>query len=243
MTPTVAVVVPTFNRRRMLYAALVSVLRARPDEVVLIDDGTDAYDVEAFYRRYFILPAAEQGYPTLFRFLAAPPLTVDARMTTPRQGRLINEALRGVTAQISTLLCDDDLLASDWLDTLRAHWAEHPTAKLVRGRWLVFDDGEQPTLADPPSPMCQYRKMTAGNFAWASHLTTSGRAAWPEDQTNCLDDGFLRSLLAAGVNVFKTKEIGLAGWRREHPKANGNYSDGRNHLPAFRDVIAGGLHE
>lgn len=224
--PTVAVVIPTFNRPKMLRAALASAVGA--DELIVVDDGCD-YDVAAWCAPYPVT-----------RIVSAPPMTVNERMTTPRQGRLINEALRGVQSTISTLLCDDDLLAPGWLATLRAHWTAWPDAAIVRGTWLMFQDGDTPTLADPPSPMCQARKMTAGNFAWASRLTTRGTASWPEAQLNCLDDGFLRSLQAAGINVFGVPNIGFAGWRRNHPKVNTNYSSGSRHTEAFRAVLAGG---
>ena len=241
MSVTVAVVIPTFNRRRMLYEALCSVMAARPDEVVLIDDGTDAYDVADMFQRCFVLPAAQQGYPTTFRLLSAPPITVDMRMSTPRQARLINEALRDVRCDVVTMLCDDDLFAPGWLDAIRQHWTEYPERELVRGDWLMFEDGEIPTLDDPPCPLDRAMSLTAGNFAHHISLTRDRGVQWPENKFNCLDAGFLESVRAAKVDVFRVPTIGLAGWARFHDFQNGLHSDGSRHRNSLRPLLAGYL--
>jgi glycosyltransferase involved in cell wall biosynthesis len=243
MSVRVSVIVTSFNRPRMLRECLLSVAAARPDEVWVCDDGSDCLTAEG--RPFSVHKVA--GYALCYRVrygvIANDPIPVDERMIACRQGALINRALAYASGDVCTLICDDDLMAEGWLDDLRAHWAIEPRTALVRGRWLVFADGDRPTMADPPSPMCPARKMTAGNFAWAGHLTATGKAQWPESQLNCLDDGFLRSLHRAGVDVFKSPSVGFAGWRREHPLANGNFSDGKDHLPAFRAILEAGSLE
>lgn len=238
MSVRVSVVVTSFNRPRLLDLCLRSVAAARPDEVWICDDGSDLPDFNV------AVTAGRALYQRChYSIVANPPLPVDERMTTCRQGALINRALAYASGDVCTLICDDDLMAEGWLDELRAHWVLKPRTALVRGRWLVFNDGEGPTMDDPPSPMCPARKMTAGNFAWAGHLTATSKAVWPEAQLNCLDDGFLRSLHRAGVDVFKVPSVGFAGWRREHPLANGNFSNGRDHLESFRAVLGAGSLE
>jgi glycosyltransferase involved in cell wall biosynthesis len=240
MTPRVSVVVTSFNRPRLLDLCLRSIALARPDEVFICDDGSD---LEGFNVPVTVGRALYQR--THFSIVANPPITVDERMTVCRQGALINRALAYASGDIATLICDDDLMAEGWLDALRAHWTIKPRTALVRGRWLVFADGDTPSLTDPPSPMCPARKMTAGNFAWRADLTRGDppRCAWPTAQLNCLDDGFLRSLQRAGVDVFKVPSVGFAGWRREHPLANGNFKNGKDHLESFRRVLEAGCLE
>lgn len=234
---TVSVIVTSFNRPTLLRECLMSVAAARPDQVIVADDGSD-FNVAVV--------AARALYQRVEYTIAAnPPIAVGERMTVRRQGALINRALGHATGDIATLICDDDLMAPGWLDTLRAHWTIAPRTRLIRGKWLIFQQGETPTLANPRCPMCPYRKMTAGNFAWRADLTRGDRprCQWPEAQLNCLDDGFLRSLHAAGVDVFNVPEVGFAGWRREHPKVNNNHSDGSGHLESFRAVLEAGWLE
>lgn len=235
MSFTICELVTSYARPRMLGECLRSVAAACPDEVIVCDDGSEGFDVAAIARD------ALGALP--HRVFTNPPIPVDERMRLARQGALINRALREVRSAWVSLICDDDLRAPGWYEEIATAALCQPRLTLVRGRWLRFDDGNPHTLDDMPCPMCEARHMTAGNFAWDARLTRDGRCRWPEDQLNCLDDGFLRSLHRAGVNVFRVPEIGFAGHRREHPLVNNNYSDGRDHTEAFRAVLAAGFLE
>ena len=238
MTPRVAVVVTSFNRPRLLDACLRSIALARPDEVFVCDDGSD---LEGFNVAVTVGRALYQR--THYSIVSNPPIGVDARMTTPRQGALINRALTYVTGEITTLCCDDDVLHPGWLDALRAHWAEFPQRELARGTWLQFEDGDTPSEDDPACPL-DIRGMTAGNFAWHSSLHRDRGVRWPEDALNCLDNGFLENCQRAGVSQLRVPCVGRAGWRREHPLANGNFATGTgHHTPAFRAVLESGKLE
>lgn len=165
-------------------------------------------------------------------------------MTTPRQGRLINQALELVRCEVVTYLCDDDLHAPGWYSALRREWAANPGRLLVRGDWLVFQDGDSPEFDNPPCPMDRTRGMTAGNFAHHISLTRDRGARWNEERFNCLDSDFLHALHHAGADQFRAYHLGcVAGWRREHALANGNYSDGFRHSPQYLDVLRAGLLE
>lgn len=229
MTPTVTVIVHSFARPRMLGDCLASVVAGRPDEIIIVDDGS-TFDVAAL--------AAQHGA----RLLALPPMTVDERMTTFRQGELINRALALSTGDVIAYLCDDDLHAAGWYDALRAAFARNPHLGLVRGTWLQFADGDAPALTDPPCKL-DTRQMTAGNFAHHRRLCDDHGVRWPVGVANCLDHLFLCACHAAGFNQFRAPSVGMAGWRREHGKANVHYSDGRNHTPEFRAVLEGGYLE
>jgi hypothetical protein len=227
--PRVTVLVHSYNRPRLLREALASVVAGQPDEIIVVDDGS-TFDVAAV--------CAEFGA----RLHGAPPMTVDERMTQPRQGRLINEACALATGDILCSLCDDDLHYHLWYLFLRAAWVREPERELVRGRWLQFEDGKGPTLNDPECRMDD-RQMTAGNFAWHASLTRDRGARWPTNITNCLDNGFLISLTGIGVGSLTVPNVGIAGWRREHPWINGRYSNGAQHTPGFRDLLERGWLE
>lgn len=243
MSVTVATIIPTFNRKRLFRAALTSVVNARPDEIVIVDDGTDLYDVEAMVRRDFILPSGSLGYRMRWGFVAAPPMTVDQRMSTPRQGSLLNKALAMVISDVCTLMCDDDLMAPGWIDALRATWETEPEREIVRGDWLVFEDGETPSLDNPPCPLERAMPLTAGNFAWHSSLHRERGCHWDERAFNCLDSYFLQTVRQANVDVFRVPTVGLAGWARFHPYQNGGHSDGHHHRSSFRPLLEAGYLE
>lgn len=236
-TPRISVVVTSLERKRMLRECLMSIRAGRPDEVIVVDDGTTGFSVARV--------VAFALYPTIpYKLIWADPLTVDERMTTRRQGRLINDGFALAEGDIYSLCCDDDLVAPGWYDALRAHWIEHPQRELVRGSWLQFEDGATPSEADPPCSL-DGRQLTAGNFAWHASLTRERGITWPEGLQNCLDNGFLWSCQAHGVSQFTVPYIGAqAGWRREHPLANGWFADGQGrHTEAFRAVLESGSLE
>lgn len=238
MSVTIACIVVTYNRPRMLREALASVVNARPDEVILVDDGS-TYDVEAMVERDYIL--GSRGIR--WKFVGASPLTVEERMTVPRQGSLINKALEMVQSDGVTYLCDDDIHAEGWYDALREAWAREPERELVCGDWLRFEDGAAPTPDDPPCPMDMTLGMTAGNFAHHVSITRDRGARWPEDRFNCLDAGFLGEIATTRVNIFTVPTVGFAGWGRHHRLQNGYYSDGVRHTDNFRAVLERGYLE
>jgi glycosyltransferase involved in cell wall biosynthesis len=214
----------------MLREALASVRAARPDQLILVDDGSD-FDVRAL--------AVEYGVDQL---LTAPPVGVQQRLTVPRHGARLNDALQLVTTDIVTYLCDDDLHAVGWYEDLRFAWP----FGLARGEWSVFQDGTPPTFDDPPCQM-DARQLTTGNFAHAASLIPTGAARWPTDVLNCLDHHFLVRLNARGrrhgASMFGAPCVGFAGWRREHALVVNNFSDGRGYTAGYRAVLEAGMLE
>lgn len=233
--PRISVVVTSYSRPRMLRECLMSIAAARPYEVYVADDGSDIPDFNV------AVTVGRALYGRVkYGIEANPPLSVDARMTTKRQGELINRTFAYCTGEIFHLVCDDDLVHESWYDSLRAEWTANPRREFVRGTWLVFNDGDEPSESDPPCPL-DGRQLTAGNFAWHASLTRERGCAWPTDKVNCLDNGFLWSLQGHGIDQFNAPHVGFAGWRREHSLANGWFADGMgNHTPAYRAVLAAG---
>jgi glycosyltransferase involved in cell wall biosynthesis len=233
-TPRVSVVVASFNRPRCLRECLLSLRAARPDEVIVADDGSE-FDVAAV-----VLGALDGETPY---FVATnPPIPPRERMTARRQGALLNACFAESRGDVLTLVCDDDLIHPGWFDTLRRVWADEPARPIARGEWLVFNDGETPTEDDPPLQL-DARGMTAGNFAWHASFTRGHGARWPEDRTSCLDDGFLAHLWRAGCPVFGVPVVGRAGWRREHHYAGIHHSDGARHRDSLLPLLEAGFLE
>lgn len=197
---SISAIVLSYNRPRLLAEAMATVAANRPDEVIVVDDGS-TFDVRAAVRACF---------PRV-TFVIAAPLTVAERLVTPRLGVLINEALRVATGDVIAYLCDDDLWADGWLDAVRTFFAGHPEARMARGDWLVFRDGED---AAPFCPVCPLdgRQMTTGNFAHRRSLA----AEWPVATVSCHDDVFLWNVHRQGVDTYNVPCAGFAGWRREH---------------------------
>jgi glycosyltransferase involved in cell wall biosynthesis len=192
----------------MLAEALKTVARNRPDAVILVDDGSD-----------FDAPALAREYVDLEAWALAPKLTPAERIHAPRLGTLLAEALFAVGTTHVAYLCDDDLWADGWLDRARAHYDAHPDAGLVRGDWLVFRDGEPPTTDDPPCAL-DARGMTTGNFCHPGHWPPY----WSPRTISSHDDVFLWHVQKAGIDTFHVPNLGLAGWRREHPYNAINFS-------------------
>ena len=241
--PRVAVVVTSFNRPRMLRECLLSVAAARPDEVFICDDGSDCLTETGRPMSIHRIVGFAFYYRVKYLVLSNPPIPPAIRMVAPRQGALINRALDLVECEITTLICDDDIMHPGWLDAVRMHFWEQPQRELVRGDWLQFEDGQTPSERDEECPL-DARQMTAGNFAWHSSLHRERGVRWSEEDLNCLDNSFLDACRKKHIGVFGVPNLGIAGWRREHPKANGNYANGRaGHRPEFMDILAAGALE
>jgi glycosyltransferase involved in cell wall biosynthesis len=199
---TIATILLSYNRPRMLREALASLKAAGPDQVVLVDDGSD-FDAHKLMTDFFA-----------YSFVDAPKMTTAERLVTPRLGRLINQALSLVTADVVTYLCDDDLFHPGWLDAVRAWFDDHPAEHWTRGDWYTFEDGEIPDL-NRPCPL-DLRMLTTGNFAHRAVCYRDEGIRWNESSVACHDDMFLWDV----DRVHNTRAIphcgAIAGWRRLH---------------------------
>jgi len=200
---TATTILLSYNRPRMLHEALDSLRRARPDQVVLVDDGSD-FNAAAAVRAVF--PEA--------RAIVAPQMSLGERLVTPRLGRLINQALALVEADAVTYLCDDDLFYPSWLDAVRAWFDANPGQHWTRGEWYVFQDGETPNL----NQLCplDHRMLTTGNFAHRLECYRDEGIRWSEGSIACHDDMFLWDVHRIH-NTHAVPHCGaVAGWRRLH---------------------------
>jgi glycosyltransferase involved in cell wall biosynthesis len=95
--PTMAVIVLSYNRPKMLREALGSIKDA--DEVVVVDDGSD-FDVVDILEEF--------NFKNL-SIIGVPPIPIEERLVNQRLPGLINEALKSIESDIVTYLCDDDV--------------------------------------------------------------------------------------------------------------------------------------
>ncbi|KPV51455.1 hypothetical protein SE17_21080 [Kouleothrix aurantiaca] len=224
---TVAVILLSYNRPRMLREALATIPPGT--ELIVTDDGSD-FDVQAVVRAAF--PDAQ--------FVLAPPLTIDERLHTPRLGRLINQALGRVQAPAVTYLCDDDLFAPGWLDAAAGFFARNPGEHWVRGTWYQFQDGQTPGQEVCP---LDGRQLTTGNFAHAMACVHGCGIRWNEATIACHDDVFLWDV-ARHHNTYALPHGGaVAGWRRLHAHNALGFTAGANYAPHARELFVGGFLE
>src|SRR5262245_31288279 len=108
----------------MLREALASLVDARAEHVILVDDGSDFDAADLVLAVY---PSAQ--------VVQAPRMTLNERLHTPRLGGLINQALGMVTTPYVAYLCDDDLFHPGWLSAVLAFFGANPLEHWVRGDW------------------------------------------------------------------------------------------------------------
>jgi hypothetical protein len=168
------------------------------------------------------------------------PMTVDERLRTPRLGRLINQALRLVTADIVTYLCDDDLFHPGWLDAVRQWFDAHPSAHWARGTWYQFQDGERP--GSEPCPL-DVRQLTTGNFAHRLACYEQCGIRWNTTTIACHDNYFLCDVQRHHDTYSIPDSGAVAGWRRLHAHNALRYASNATYADGAAALFAGGWLE
>lgn len=198
---TITTILLSYNRPRMLCEALGTV--AGCDQLIVTDDGSD-FDVRALVRT--CAPDAE--------FVTAPKMSVEARLTTPRLGALINRALSLVRCDVVTYLCDDDLFHPHWLPAVRAYFDMYQAEHWTRGAWYAFRDDDP--ARRPERCKLDGRQLTTGNFAHRIDCFRDEHIAWDETTIASHDNAFLWN--AARMHDMRIVPFCgvVAGWRRLH---------------------------
>lgn len=201
MTTTIATILLSYNRPRMLCEALGTVLGT--DQLVVTDDGSD-FDVQSLVRGCY--PAAQ--------FVIAPKISVRQRLKTARLGKLINQALALVECDVVTYLCDDDLFHPYWLPAVRAYFDAYPDEHWVRGAWYAFEDSDPERT--PERCRLDGRQLTTGNFAHRITCFREERIVWDETTIASHDNAFLwNAARAHDMRIVPFAGV-VAGWRRLH---------------------------
>lgn len=198
---TIATILLSYNRPRMLCEALGTVRGC--EQLIVTDDGSD-FDVKALVR----------GCVPLAEFVTAPKMTIEARLTTPRLGMLINQALTLVQCDVVTYLCDDDLFHPHWLPAVRAYFDAYAAEHWTRGAWYAFDDED--TERTPTRCDLDMRQLTTGNFAHRIECFREEQIGWDETTIASHDNAFLWA--ASRCHDMRRVPFcgAVAGWRRLH---------------------------
>jgi GT2 family glycosyltransferase len=132
--PTVAVIIPTYNRARLVTQALDSVLNQTrpPDEVVVVDDGsTDD------------TPVVLDSYGARIRYM---------RQQNSGKPAAVNRAMATVEADYVWIMDDDDVALPDALERQFACLRVHPEVDFTYSGLYAFT-GEGPP---PPVDQCRF---------------------------------------------------------------------------------------
>jgi len=226
---TVATILLSYNRPRMLLEAAQSLAAAGPDQVILVDDGSD-FDAGAHVAQYV---------PVVARVQAAP-MPLEQRLVTPRLGRLINEALGLVACDVVTYLCDDDLFHPGWLAHVRGWFSMRPAEHWLRGTWYQFADGEP--LGEAHCPL-DARQLTTGNFAHRASCYRDCGIRWNETTVACHDDVFLWDVARRHDTYAVPHGGAVAGWRRVHAHNALSYTAGAGYGPHAAELFQKGWLE
>lgn len=239
---TVTVVMPSYNRPRMLAEALQSIHHA--DEIIVMDDGSD-FDVDRVVKTN-----APPGCPTLT--IKKPPLTVEERLVTPRVGKNMNEGIWRASSEVIAYLCDDDLFTPDWILGVKEYY-DSPGLKehWVRGWWGIFIDPHNPLeLEDPASHLrCNICPMgshglTTGSFAHLKICSYKCGVWWSETSVAIHDSYFVANYGKIHKQDCVPLLENFAGWRREHPFNMMKHASGDDkYLPSGEEVLKGGMLE
>lgn len=230
MSGTIAVIVASYNRPRMLAECLGSIHDV--DQVVVADDGSD-FDVRELASRFDL--------PNL-TFVTNPPKSPARRMIEPSCGALMNRASRAATTDYVLPVCDDDLLAPDWPRDAAAGLDHYPY-HMVSGWWRTFQDSEEKTDA-----LCRLEfrpPLTTGNYAYRRSCALEEGCWWGEKTLAVHDATMLSRYITAhrGTNWLGKLDV-LAGWRREHPKTiSNNAVRGDAYTPRAELLFAAGRME
>ena len=225
---TIAVILLSYNRPRMLCEALGTVTGC--DQLIVTDDGSD-FDVRALVMG--CVPAAQ--------FVTMPPMTVGERLVTPRLGSLINSALLLVECDVVTYLCDDDLFHPHWLPAVRAFFDANPGQHWTRGAWYAFE--ERDPKRTPTRCRLDGRQLTTGNFAHRIACFREEKIGWDETTIASHDNAFLWN--ASRVHDMRVVPFcgAVAGWRRLHAHNALPYAARAGYSKDGAQLFAGGFLE
>ena len=231
---SLAIVISSYNRPKMLGQALTSVIGQpiKPEEVFVLDDGSD-FDVHEVTGQYTYPVTVIQG----------PPRSPEERMTYSNYGVLINETMRRMKSRFIQLLCDDDMLAPEWIPTIRHYMQQRPSQQVWVG------DLREHHLLPPALPTadnlypchCEWwprsARMTAGNFIYDRAIGVM----WPTDNVlSCHDASIVSQIVSyfGGTQAaWYVPEVAL-WWRyHKHNLSWYTHEDGVHLLPSILDRI------
>lgn len=225
---TVAVILLSYNRPRMLCEALGTIKGC--DQLIVTDDGSD-FDVRGLVR----------GCYSKAQFVINEPMSVAERLKAARLGNLINRALELVECDVVTYLCDDDLFHLNWIPTVKKWFDEYPESHWMRGAWFAFEDDDP--SRKPSRCKLDPRQLTTGNFAHRIECFHYEDVRWDETTVASHDHMFLVHASKAHDMYAVSFCNAVAGWRRLHRHNALGFVDAANYAPHAHTLFANGMLE
>lgn len=209
-SPTVSVVIPSYNQGHFLADAIASVRGAcssAPVEIVVVDDGSTD-DTRA-------VAEAFEGV----RVVSQP----NARLAGAR-----NRGLQESRGEYVTFLDADDRFAPGAIEIGVASLVEHPDCSFVFGRCLMMsDDGTLlPTPVQPRIEDAHYRELLLHNYIWTPAIAMFRREAVERAggfraEANAAADYDLYLRIARTSPVYDHASV-VAHYRRHDSNMSGN---------------------
>lgn len=159
---TVSVIIPTYNRAKLVQAAVESVLKQTrvPDEIVVVDDGSTDGTVEALRR------------------FGAPVVVVS--QTNQGRSAARNRGLREAHGDLILFLDSDDLLAPECVEHYLQVLEQHPEVGVVYSDAYVVDrDGNRVALYSHAMRGNRPSGMVLGELARRCFVTVSSMVRRP----------------------------------------------------------------
>jgi len=213
-SPTVSVILPTFNRARYLRQALLSILeqRHKPLEIIVIDDGSTD-DTKSV--------CAEFG--AAIAYVKQP--------QNAGKSAAINRGLEIVRGELIWVMDDDDIATPDALSALAAPLAQDGSVGFTFGQLRKFtqDDGGALHFQGPPAPLPEdersaFVRLMEDCFVTGQPCALIRRACFdtigPIDESVQVSVDYNILLLVA--RRFKAADVNqVVLWQRQHNGARG----------------------
>lgn len=243
---TASVILLSYNRPRMLREAIDSVVsQSYPKlDLYVCDDGSD-FDVWETISSY------EDERILLYQ---APRIKTDQRIKHSRIAENIGNILKEIDDQgVVFYLCDDDLMAPEWISRSMRGYATYPDNHVVAGESWYFNEGE--SLADAKYGMDMYESSGIPTAYWStgsfSHRMICYREEglrWKDNiHGHSQDTNFIMDLWKLHSDYIYIPVPAL--YRREHDNTlsaklgrkgpDGKYTPGYIPPPATEEMITG----
>ncbi len=137
-TPFISICIPTYRRTTYIRQSLESCLKQNYDDYeILVNDDTEDDSIKSIVSSF--------GSEKIRYFQNIPPIGMMPKF---------NAFLDLAAAEWMMILCDDDYLEPDFLETLSRHIKNYPRATLVRSRYRLIDGSGRELRLDNFYPFC-----------------------------------------------------------------------------------------
>jgi len=241
------VLILSYNRPKMLRQAIESVLDQQYGDldIYIVDDGSD-FDVWGLIKEF------EDSRLLLAQ---APKISVEERVKVSRLGRNLNSVIETLdNDDVVFYLCDDDIMAPNWILRAMIGFINYPAIHVVAGESWYFDDG-QDWRTEARYGLSTYEASgiptaywSTGSFGHRVKCCKEEGVWWKDNHyLHSQDANFILDLWNLHSDYLYIPSPSV--YRREHPKTlsaklgrkdeEGRYKPGYIPPPARREHIEG----